>query len=363
MTFRPLVGLEGLRVSSAIDLEQFTCAKLESPTFQLGLVLYPPELINEKFLINVRNCMGKLSEDHPVKKWLKLQSSPLKPDPKQQEKIDFLSEILTSPFNLITDQKVKNKVIQILTDIPETTNLEKLLKSYLYLMIGNLTRSDRLLKSIITQPPRVFYKGYSVKASVYHKLTASNADKVLRKFSRHPADRLTFFLLTVYLKSFANRPELIELIEDLDLSNLNEKLKLSYAERIQPDLIGHIRLAKMSEKRRIKNLRSPAYTPSMQGQWVWPFMEVSPLVSEVMVSEVKLLDQTDPLWAIYLLDDEKLADLYMNKGGVSIARRRTFLRAHLNQSDDYMLTLFKLIEIGDINDELVLNVSNFLKHE
>ena len=357
------MGLDGFRVISTFEIEKFSCAKLESPTFQLGLVLYPPELINEKFLISVRNCMSKLGEGHPVKKWLKLQSSPVKPDPKQQEKIDFLSEILNSQFNLITDQKVKTKVIHVLAEIPENTNLEKLLKSYLYLMIGNLTRSDRVLKSIISQPPRMFYKGYSVKASVYHKMTATNVEKVLRKFSRHPADRLTFFLLTVYLRSFANKPELLELIDDLDLSELNERLRLSYTERIQPDLIGHVRLARMSEKRRIKFLRSALYSPETQSQWVWPFLEVSPLVSEVMVSEVKKLDQSDPLWAVYLLADEKLADLYVNKGGVSLSRRRSYLREHLKQTDDFMLTLFKLIEIGDINDELVLNVSNFLKHE
>lgn len=363
MAFKPLVGLDGFRVISSFNFEQFTCAKLETPIFQLGIVLYPPELINEKFLISARNCMLKLSDEHPVKKWLKLQSAQAKPDPKLQEKIDFLSEILNSPFNLITDQKVKNKVILVLTDVPEKTNLEKLLKSYLYLMIGNLTRSDRILKSIINQPPRDFYKGYSVKAGVYHRLMASHVEKVLRKFSRHPADRLTFFLFTSYLKNFANKPDLLDLVDDLDLGELTEKLRLSYTERIQPSLVGHIRLARMSEKRRIKNLRSPAYTPQMQSLWVWPFLEVGPLVSEGMVAEVKRLDQVDPLWAIYLLDDEKLADLYVSKGGVSIARRRTYLRVHLSDPEDFMLTLFKLIEIGDINEDLVSSVSNFLKDE
>lgn len=361
MTFRPLIGLDGFRVVSSFDVETFTCNKLESQTFQLGILLFPPELVNEKFLINARNCMLKLNEKHPVKKWLKAQSSPLKPDPREQENSEFLNEILNTPFNLLTDQKVKAKVIALLADVPEGSNLEKLLKSYLYLMIGNLTRSDRLLKEIISQTPREFYKGYTVRGSLYHRMTLVHLEKVIRKFGRHPSDRLTFYLFTLYLKSFTNKIELLELAEDVE-PDKGDKLGLAYTERIAAPFVAHARLARMSEKRRMKNLRMDKYPAKMQAQWVWPFLEVDPLVSELMASEVRTLDTTDPLWAIYLLDNEKLADFYFRKGGVPVSRRRSLLRKHLADKEDFMLTTYKLIEIGDVNDELVQSVSLFFQN-
>ena len=363
MTFRPQIGIDGLRVVSSLDIETFTCAKLDSQVVQLGIILYPLDLINEKFLLSVRNCMLKLGDKHPVKKWLKAQAKPLKPDPKEQERLEFLTEILSTQFNLLTDQKTKARVISLLAELPDKTNLERLLKSYLYLMIGNLSRSDQILREIISRPPRIFYQGFSVENSLYHRLTQLHLEKVLRKFGRHPSDRLTFHLFTVYLKNFTNKRELLAVIEDIEPNRVSGKMGLSFTERIAPELVNHTRLARMSEKRRIKTLRKNHFSLPMQALWIWPFMDVDPLVSEEMVNEVKALDKSDPLWAIYLLEDEKLADLYFKKGGLPILRRRSFLRSHLADPADYMLTLYKLIEIGDIDEDLVLNVSQFLKHE
>lgn len=363
MTFKPSVDLEGFRVISSFDIEKFNCQKLENHIFQLSVILYSADLINEKFLISVRNCMLKLNASHPVKKWLTYQSSTVKPNPKEQEKIDFLGEMLNSQFNLITDQKVKTAVINLIGEVPTNTNLEKLLKSYLYLMIGNITRSDRILKSIIAESPREFYQGFTIKPSVYHKMTADNLEKILRKFSRHPADRLPFYLFTVYIKSYLNKPELLELVDDIEPSGMKEKISLSYALRTSPHIVEFARLTSMNEKRRMKNLRMKKYSLEMQSFWVWPFINIDPLVSETMVERVKALDETDPLWTIYLLANEKLSDMYFNKGGQPVSRRRQFLRKHLEDKKDFMLTLYKLIEIGDIDEGLVNEVSHFMIHE
>lgn len=348
---------------ASFDIAKFNCQKLENHIFQLGVMLYPFELINEKFLISVRNCMLKLNANHPVKKWLTSQSTHEKPSPKEQEKIDFLSEMLNSQFNLITDQKVKISVIALIGDIPGNTNLEKLLKSYLYLMIGNITRSDKILKSIISEPPRKFYQSYTVSPSVFHKMTEANLDKILKKFSRHPADRLIFYLFTAYIKNYLNKPDLLELVDDVEPADMKEKITLSYALRIAPELVSYLRIVSMSEKRRMKNLRMTKYNPELQSFWIWPFINIDPLISESMVERVKALDETDPLWSIYLLADEKLSDMYFKKGGQLISRRRQFLRQHLQNKEDFMLTLYKLIEIGDIDGELVNKVSQFMIHE
>ncbi len=352
-----------MKVSSSFDIETFTCAKLDSHIFQLAVLLYPPELVNEKFLISVRDCMVKLSNNHPVKKWLKMQSQSAKPDVTEQAKIDFLSEMLNTQFNLLTDQKIKTKVIGLIADIPENSNIEKLLKSYLYLMIGNITRSDNILKSIIAETPRTFYQGHTANPSMYQRMTLIHLEKVLRKFARHPADRLTFYLFTVYIKKYLNQTELVDLVEDLGLEDLQDKIRLNYTERIAFELTGFARLSRMSEKRRFKILRTDKYSAEMQSYWVWPYLDMSPLISDLMATQVQKLDSTDPLWAVYVLDNEKLSDLYFKKGGTPVSRKRAFLRNHLTVPSDYMLTLYKLIEIGDIDNDLVMSVSRFIHHE
>ena len=363
MTFKPSIGLEGFRVISTFDIETFNCQKLENHIYQLAVILYPAELVNEKFLINVRNCMVKLPDSHPVKKWLKSQSTPKKPDPKDEKKIEFLNEMLNSQFNLITDQKVKTQVISLISDIPGTTNIEQLLKSYLYLMIGNITRSDNLMKSVISQSPREFYQGFSMNNSYYHRLTLEHLDKVLRKFSRHPADRLSFSLLNLYIQSYLNKTDLLELSDEVAPEELGEKLGLAYTERMAPELVRYGRLKSMTEKRKFRNLRLPKYSEEMQCYWVWAFIDISPLVSESMAAKVKSLDEADPLWAIYLLDDEKLADLYFKKGGQPLSRRRGYLRKNLENPRDFMLSLYKLIQLGDIDEGLVQEVSRFMNQD
>lgn len=363
VTFKPSIGLEGFRVISSFDVEQFECSKLTAHTTQLGIILYPQELINEKFLLGIRNCVLKLNDDHPVKKWLKSQGNQPKPDAKDQEKIDFLNEILNTQFNLLTDQKIKLKVIDLLGDIPEDTHLEKLLKSYLYLMIGNITRSDNILKGMINEDPRRFYQGYSSYSSLYHRMTATHLDKLLKKLARHPADRLSFFLFTLYTKNFLNKTELLDMVDELDIENVQGKIGLSYTERSAFNLVNEVRLTRMNDERRMRMLRSDKLTHKAQSYWIWPFMDIGPLVSESMVVQVKELDKVDPLWALYLLNDEKLSDLYAKNGGIVLSRRRGFLREHIQDQDDFMLTLYKLIEIGDIDEALVQKVSLFMRNE
>ena len=362
VAFRPSITLEGFRVSSSFDIEKFNCQKLESEVFQLAVVLYPTDRFNERFLIKVRDCMLKLSDSHPIKRWLKFQSIKAASKPQDQKQIDFLNEILNSPFNLITDQKVKKDVIDLIAVTPENTKSERLLKSYLYLMIGNITRSDNLLKSLINLSPREFYKEDGHKSSFFHRLTVENLDKVLKKFSRHPADRLTFYLLTEYLRIYSNNPDLVAMTEDLD-DNWKEKIRLTYAERSAPNIVGMIRLTRMGEKRRVKILRSDKYSLEVQGLWFWPYLEIDPLISEAMASQIKNFDSSDPLWATYLLANERLADLYYKKGGVPLNRRRGFLRKNLENKSDYMMSLYKLIELGDIDQGIVNSVVDFLTHD
>lgn len=356
--------MDGFRVTASFNVETFACSDLASDVQQLAILLYPPETFNEQFLLNIRNCMLQLNDSHPVKKWLKHVSSPVKPSATDQGRLNFTTEILNSPFNLITDQKVKGSVIDLISHLPRVTIAETLLVSYLYLMIGNITRSDNLIKTILNQEPRRIFSGYGSGHSIYHHLASQNLDKIFKKLARHPADRRTFDLLNSYLLSYMNHPELMKIVNDVKTDNLDKKLGLLYLEKIAPGLVSFLRLETMSSDRKIKNLRDhERYPLSMQSQWVWPFIDVGSLVSEQMAEELKKTEASDPLWLIYLMEEERLADLYLKKGGTfTIPKKRQFLRGHLN-GGDFMLTLFKLIELGDIDSELVLKTSAFLTHE
>ncbi len=365
VTFAPQVGLHGFRVVSSFDINLIACSDLSSEVFQLGLILYPPEFFNEKFLIKMRDCILKLHDNHPVKNWLKWVAKSRSPTPKEQKLKTFLHEILNSQFNLITDLKVKSKIIEALTDVPEKTLYEKLLKSYLYLMIGNVTHSDNILKGIINQPPLMNWIGYTTRNSIYHHVSQENIKQIFQKLARHPSDRKTFELLELYFDHYFNDSALLEDVSENETGDLKNLLGLKYIERMAPDLIHYLRLEKLSENTKMKRLRDTSHFPvRTQIYWIWPFMDIDPLISQNLVSELEELHIDEQLWFLYLMDNEKLADAYAKKSGKSfLPGKRHYLRELLKKNDFYMLSLFKLLEFGDIDKDLVNQTSQFLSHE
>ena len=156
---------------------------------------------------------------------------------------------------------------------------------------------------------------------------------------------------------------MLEILDDIRPDNMKKKLGLSYTLNTSPDFVGYLRLLDMSDKRKMKNLRMKKYSYEMQSLWVWAFIDIDPLISEFMVQRMKKLETEDPLWLIYLLSDEKLSDMYFKNGGLPISRRRLFLRGHLDVKEDFMMTVYKLIEIGDIDDGLVNSVTQYMLRE
>ena len=359
------MGLNGLKITSQIDVEEVTCDDLKTDVYQLAVVLYPPEVLNEKFLIRLRDCVLKLSEDHPLKRWMKWAAKSVAIKPEDQKTESFLSEIINSRFNLITDQKIKNQIIGLLHSLPSDTVPEELLKSYLYLMIGNITRSDNILRDIMRTTPKGTWEKLVKVPSLYHRVATANAEQMVSKLAKHPADRRTFELFGLYLSHFYNDETTRALANDIDSSEVEDNLDLRYVEGIAPPFVHYLRFARMSENRRFKLLRDTKRFPHLeQAYWVWPFIDISPLISEAMMPELQALEKQDELWFIYLMDNEKMADLFSKKAGRSfLPGRRPFLKANLSDKKSFMLSLYKLIELGDINQDLVQTTTNFITHE
>lgn len=318
--------------------------------------------MNEKFLIKIRQCILKLPDDHPVKLWLKNVARSKALSPIEQQRSAFLTDILTSKFNLITDLATKNKIIEVIIDVPENSLAERLLKSYLYLMIGNVTRSDNVLKSIMQQPPIRSWQGFTASPSFYHGITVENLGAIVAKIANHPSDRKTWELFSRYLREFSNDQKVLEEINEHEGSQLEGKLNLLSVERISPELVQYLRLSRLDEQKLGLRLRQKLIPYSRQAYWIWYFLPVNSVISEDFLPELASIEEKDPLWFIYLMENEKLSDFYAGKTGKAfMPGKRQILRSHLQKKEFFMLALWKLIELGDIDQKLVNETSQFLK--
>ncbi len=328
------------------------------------MILYPADRLNEKFLIRIRQCILKLPDDNPVKRWIKDVASAERTSAEEQKKSAFLTEILTSRFNLITDLTTKNRIIEVLIDVPENTLGEKLLKSYLYLMIGNVTRSDNVLKAMMKDPPVRNWEGYPAAPSLYHRLTVENLKSIITKVANHPSDRKTWELFALYMKAFTNDQRLLEDLNEHEGSQLEGKLSLLSVERISPELVHYLRFKRLDEKRLAKRLRSKQMPLSAQAYWIWYFLNIDSIISEEFLPELSSIEKKDPLWFMFLMENEKLSDFYSAKTGKAfLPGKRQILRTYLSERKQFMLVLWKLIELGDIDQKLVQDTSRFLSHD
>lgn len=364
VTFSPVIGLEGFRVVSSFNIEDVNCSDFNNDIYQLGVLLYSPEVINENFLIKMRDCVVKLDENHPLKKWIKWIGAVRPISKETQEQRDFLLEIINSQYNLITDLKLKTQITNTLVDIPEKTIPEKILKSYLYLIIGNVSRSDKILRDFINQNPKESWIENHSKVSTFHVLAKDQLRQIFKKLEKHPADRSAFQLFLLYLKTYFNDEALLNIVSDFSTSSIESKLDLKFFRGMAPNLVDFFRLSGRSENRRLTLLRDlERYPLTMQAYWVWPFININPLVSEEMSKELKKLEKEDELWFIYLLNNERLADMYYKTGKSFLPARREFLKKTILEKKHSMMAIYKLIEMGDINDDLINKTRDTILYE
>ncbi len=353
--FSPAISLNGFKVSSHIEIEDVDCQTLGQSHYQLAVILFPPEKINEKFLIKMRDCVVKLDGDHPLKRWIQWVARPRNINIKDQKTYSFTKELIESHFNLITDQKMKDQIIKLIKDIPENTLPEKILKSYCYLLIGNITRSNRILSEIITTPPRVNWEKLGNKErSIFHQIGIESSEQILKKLAIHPADRKMVHLLLLYLKSFYNDSQLLSIINDFDVNETYAKVDLKYVKSLAPELVQFLRLSKIPKNKRDSYLRENPVDFKEQAYWVWAFIDFNLFPSDDTYQALLETEKKDELWFIYLMEDEKFSDFFSKKTGKSfLPARRSFLNQRLTSPETFWMSLYKMVQLGDINQALV----------
>lgn len=364
ISFNPEAGLNGFNVVSQIEIQSFKCDDLKNDAFRLALLLFPTDRFTEKFLIKMRDCIVKNSSDNLLTEWLKSIDHKVVLTRVEQKRKNLLIDVLNSPYNLITDLNLKTKLTSILIKMPEDTLGEVLLKSWLYLMAGNITRSDNLLKDFINTPPYENWKKTSLKKSFYHSLSNEFIDAILEKLSKHPSDRLIFRLFCEYIRQFYHDEMLLYRINKLSDKIGRSEISLEYVKRMAPALVNHLRLKSMGDSKRMQFLKDPKnISLEEQTLWDWPFFSIDPIISDAFYPILSDWEKKDQLWFIYLLNSERLIDLWSKNSGKSfIHGRRQYLRSQLNDKQ-FMLSLFKLIKLGDIDSSLVELVGAHLREQ
>jgi hypothetical protein len=365
ITFYPLVDLGGFRVASTFDIDALNCGELKNHVKQLGVILYPPELINEKFLIKLRRCIVKMPEVHPLKRWLNFIARPQTATKEEQVAIDLLTEVLNSRYNLITDQTLKVKIVNQLTDIPENALGEILLRSYLYLIIGNVTKSDNILKDFINHKPFENWKRFAPKPSIYQKLANDHVEQILSKLSNHPSDRKMYNLFALYLTHFYHSSFLTNIVNENRAEISKQELDLKHTSKLAPDFVNYLKLSSENKNEQLAKLAvTDESSIRSHLHWTWPFIDVIPQITGPTLIELQKIETENRLYFIYLMDNDRVVDSYTKKTQRSlILGRRKYLHDLLGSRPDFNLALYKIIEFGDIDDELVNQALRSLTHE
>src|SRR5690606_4610475 len=155
---------------------------------------------------------------------------------------------------------------------------------------------------------------------------------------KHPADRSTFQLFLLYLKTYFNEDSLLSTVGDFSTADIEGKLDLKFFYGMAPHLVDFVKLSGRSETRRLAQLRDlERYPLQVQAYWIWPFININPLISEEMSKELKKIEKEDELWFIYLLNNERLADLYYKTGKSFLPARREFLKKSIMERKHSMM--------------------------
>ncbi len=306
-----------------------------------------------------------MSEHHAVKKWLIYISKASKKNKKQLDDEEFLSEILNSKFNLITDPRVRDRIVEILIKIPNDSLGEKLLRSYLFLIIGNVTKSDNIIKEIINDSPFENWKNKIGTNRSFPELAKRYINQIISKLSKHPTDRRVFSLFCEYIDNFLLFDKNLERFNDCDSSEIKNELDLIYIERLAPNLVTYVRFLKLDYQQQVLRLKSPEGLSFEQiFYWLWPVWNEGLYLNNHLWDGISHLEKNDLPWFYFILNDERIIDLYIKKTGRSfIQNKRLNLNQMLLNDELFMMALYKLIELGAIDQHLIQNTAQHLTNE
>lgn len=371
IVFKPLLGLEGMRIVSSIKPESVECSKLASDEVnQLGIILYPQDQHNENFLKRVRDCVLPLDEAHPVKRWLKKisEKKSTQASSDQIEQLAFIDSLLDSGFNLVTSPDQKEKIIKIINSLNDDHLPERILQSYLYLLVGNVAKSDSLLVMTYKMSPFLYWSKYPYQKTVWSEAISLRIEKLLERLSKHPADRTNFHLFAKFMNDFFN-DENLKMASDkfFDEDLLLEKMKLKVYQAKTGDFAAYLIYKMGSSKKRKAGVRIDVLNRSAKNfPWYWYFFEEFHQLPKnekvhILTPYFEDKDIDSQLFFQFMAhDDSVLETFYQGKGQSEIKQKRQFF-VKLFEDESYgVVALFHLIEMGNINQQMVERIMSYV---
>lgn len=367
--FKPRINLEGLRIVSSFTVENLDCSKLNDEVTQLGIILYPMEEQNENFLKRVRDCVLPLADNNPVKRWLKKASEKKagQVPPEQAEELAFIDSILNSGFNLITAPEQKNKITKIINKLDKDNLPERILQSYLYLLLGNIARSDDLMMKTYSSSPLDYWMKYPYEKNFWSEAISLRNEKIFERLSKHPADRTSFQLFSKYMNEFFN-DEILSATTDqyFDDDNLKSKMKLKVYQIRATSFSSYLIYKMGSSRKRSRGVNTDVLNRApKEFPWFWYFFEEFhdlPKNEKTHILNPYFQDtaiDSQLFFQLMASEDSIKEAFYQQKGQSAIKAKRQFYIKLFQDKNYRWVALFNLIEMGNINSEIVDKIMSY----
>lgn len=363
ITFYPGFDIQGFRVFSDFEIDKVECQEINQNIYQLAIILYPKDKINEKFLLKIRSCFSRISRSKVLTEWMGRLNFNYLSKTDDQNKMDFLKDLTHSSFNLVTDEKIREKIKVTILEIKGDSLGRKILKSYLYLMLGYVVRSDILIKEILSSSPFEFWKGNKDKLDVYDLFVHQNLEQMLKKFRQHPHDRRIFTLLCGYFREFFSIHERYPLTKKCEFEDDLIKDNLAYFKKLAPEFVTFLSFRNEDDKKLRELLfKKGREDTSFYVHWLWPIWVKMDLFLPEINEQLEEIENENEIFLHYLIQGESLKDSYLKlKNKTFLHGRISNLHKHLEKNELFMLSLFKLIEYGNIDRHLTERLSKYLQ--
>ncbi len=316
------------------------------------------------FLIKLRECLPQIASNVSLNAWYS-HLTEAKKNLLNPEEEKLLLDVIFSQFNLIIDKNIKSKIIKVIQELNEESLDQIILKSYLYLIIGNTARSDNLLKNFFLTRPFENWKRKNNLKSKYSQIIKNNFGQILKKIKNHPSDRAYFQYFCEYLYTFYTLEDFYGVNQFCSGIDNFEKINNEYSRNIFFPFSNYLSFDFFNQDKKIEFLLEEfKKDKDIFFSWYWPlWTEINYFRPEVL-DELNQIEKKDEFFVIFILNNNLLIDLYTQRfKKSSIYGRVSLLKKYFENRSTAMLSLYKLLESGYVDSYLVDYMSRYLIDE
>jgi|GEM_PF-6654494 len=234
---------------------------------------------------------------------------------------------LFNRYHLIIDKTEKEKLEQELGLLGKDDFFSGLIRSLIYLKLGNISRSDEVLVEMTK-------KSFFELAKSHKSFSLENLRRLLTYLGKHPSDRRFFKLFLVHLSNYVTEPSETELLRSfIDEQQASEILGNSYLSRTfgshsclsMSDVLTKIKLS-----HQIEEFCKALFFPNLI------------LLDDESIKELDFIQKTYPIEWLILMSHERTAAFVMKKKVHQTIKEKHLVIKNLSQSayrDYFILSL------------------------